>query len=358
MVQIAALLLAKRKKMKINPQDISVVVQGAIDKNLTPQCLKSIRKHLPGAEIILSTWDGSDVSGLDYDKLVLNKDPGAKTQFFTSNIKNNVNRQLVSTQNGLKRASRKYTLKLRTDFFLTGNGFLQYFDTFPKRDKKYSFFEHRVVVPSVYSREFSEQTGLPIPFHPSDFWFFGLTTDLMNYFMDTDLMPVSDLANFKYKYPNMIPYPACTFRYTPEQYFCLSWVRRHIKNVKMYDWTDLSDEIIDLSKHVLANNFVFVGFDESGITSEKHKEMLKNEYNIAGIITHDVFMHNYQRYCDKDFEIPKSPQGAPLKHLAVHWRAFKMPIKRFFYWFGEIFSIIYYFIFGIIYTVRKLFCKK
>ena len=37
--------------MKSN--DITVVVQGAIDRKLTPKCLKSIRKHLPDAEIIL-----------------------------------------------------------------------------------------------------------------------------------------------------------------------------------------------------------------------------------------------------------------------------------------------------------------
>ena len=61
---------------KIKSKDISVVVQGAINSEVTPKCLESIRKYLPEAEIILSTWEGSDVVGLDYDKLVLNKDPG------------------------------------------------------------------------------------------------------------------------------------------------------------------------------------------------------------------------------------------------------------------------------------------
>ena len=60
----------------IDTNDISVVVQGAIDQINTPKCLRSIRKRLPGAEIILSTWEGSPIDGLDYDKLVLNKDPG------------------------------------------------------------------------------------------------------------------------------------------------------------------------------------------------------------------------------------------------------------------------------------------
>ncbi|TXJ44182.1 hypothetical protein EPJ70_08075 [Brachyspira aalborgi] len=58
----------------IDTKDISVVVQGAIDKGYTPLCLKSIRKYLPESEIILSTWEGSDVENLDYDVLVLNKD--------------------------------------------------------------------------------------------------------------------------------------------------------------------------------------------------------------------------------------------------------------------------------------------
>ena len=42
----------------IDKKDISVVVQGAIDKEWTPLCLKSIRKYLPESEIILSTWGG------------------------------------------------------------------------------------------------------------------------------------------------------------------------------------------------------------------------------------------------------------------------------------------------------------
>ena len=69
---------------RVATSDISVVVQGAIagpskDGKAYPtrDCLLSIRRRLPGAEIILSTWKGSDVTGLDYDQLVLNDDPGA-----------------------------------------------------------------------------------------------------------------------------------------------------------------------------------------------------------------------------------------------------------------------------------------
>ena len=61
----------------MDTKDISVIVQGAINKNETIKCLQSIRQYLPGAEIILSTWEGSNITDLDYDNLILSKDPGA-----------------------------------------------------------------------------------------------------------------------------------------------------------------------------------------------------------------------------------------------------------------------------------------
>ena len=90
---------------KIQSSEISVVVQGAIDQNNTPLCITSIRKYLPKAEIILSTWEGSDTENLDYDILVLNKDPGGYRDICTKFV-NNLNRQLVSTSNGIKKASK------------------------------------------------------------------------------------------------------------------------------------------------------------------------------------------------------------------------------------------------------------
>ena len=44
--------------------DITVVVQGAVVQVLTQQVLQSVRAYLPQAQIILSTWENTDVSGL------------------------------------------------------------------------------------------------------------------------------------------------------------------------------------------------------------------------------------------------------------------------------------------------------
>src|SRR5688572_23523406 len=99
-------------------KDFSVVVQGPVMgkpgedyvKQKTLQCLDSIKATLPDAEVIISTWKGSDCSHLYFDKLVLNDDPGAISynDYELKHILNNTNRQIVSTCNGLKAASRKY----------------------------------------------------------------------------------------------------------------------------------------------------------------------------------------------------------------------------------------------------------
>jgi hypothetical protein len=121
----------------MKPNELSLVVQGAIDTNISPRtgqpitqsCLESLRTWHPGAEIILSTWPDQPLNGLDYDILVLSEDPGACNAFRpgTSRVQfDNTNRQIVSSRNGLRRATRKYAAKVRSDMIFSGNGWMQH----------------------------------------------------------------------------------------------------------------------------------------------------------------------------------------------------------------------------------------
>ena len=47
------------KAVSIDPKEISVVIQGPLHLDQGPgiyDCIESIKRHLPGAEIIVSTW--------------------------------------------------------------------------------------------------------------------------------------------------------------------------------------------------------------------------------------------------------------------------------------------------------------
>ena len=341
----------------ISSKDISVVVQGAVDYKNTPKCLASIRKWLPDSEIILSTWENSDVEGLDYDILVLNQDPGGyKHDFAIYNAPrsmNNFNRQLVSTLNGIKKVNRKYILKLRTDLILTNSNFLSYWNLFESRNSEYTLFKHRVLCSSIYSRENSCQsgTGFPTPFHPSDFWFFGLATDLTEYFGCSSLLDIVEASNWKFKYPNRLPYSSTLWRYAPEQFFCVNWVKKYYPDLQFEDWSDWQPQNIELSKNVLYNNFAFLDYEQSGIYSKKHSWAMLNKDKIQGLISYELFQKRYKEFCDDTYIVIKTPLSSYAK-LKKHFDKLIAPFININTWISEIFSVIFYFFVCILRLLR------
>ena len=97
---------------KYKMTDTSVIIQGPLNKR--PQNLiKQIDKLLPlGCEIIVSCWETCDDSILDAyrNKIILVKSPVP-----SHNLNNNLPLQILSTLNGLKRATKKLSLKIRSD---------------------------------------------------------------------------------------------------------------------------------------------------------------------------------------------------------------------------------------------------
>lgn len=60
----------------IPSEDISIIFQGAIHPIWTKIACKSAREHFSKATIILSTWEGSSVDGIEFDSVIFSKDPG------------------------------------------------------------------------------------------------------------------------------------------------------------------------------------------------------------------------------------------------------------------------------------------
>ena len=92
---------------------ISVVIQGPLHRSLAPTrgidaCVASVRKHLPHAEIIVSTWADEDLSDIDADHIVTSADPGVLLDF--NGNRHNTNRQIVSTVAGIQASSRDLSL--------------------------------------------------------------------------------------------------------------------------------------------------------------------------------------------------------------------------------------------------------
>jgi len=317
------------RSSRIKSGDISVVVQGAIDPQVTVNALDSIRRHLPDSKIILSTWKGSDVNGLDYDDCVFSADPGAHTSYLRLNpgkkFTNNTNRQLVSTQAGLKRVKTEYTLKLRSDMLLLNANFLGSFFSYPEHTNEYRIFKQRVIIPELFTRRRfemrSEKPPIFMPFHISDWFCFGLTEDIQTYIMDTPLMPKSDMA---YKFSSFsIERPErylCSWRwrYAPEQYYTISAVQRCYPDIQFRDWTDWNDTNIMQSEKFITNNFIVLDLKRHGITMPKYEPQITSNndgnYMIRGLYRFDLFEKYYKdvivnkrKGFNWDYDVEQSP---------------------------------------------------
>lgn len=256
----------------IDPKDISVVVQGAVNDEYTPKTLESIRKFLPGAVIILSTWKDCNTDNLDYDILIKNDDPGAPPYDESTKCFRNINRQLVSTLNGIRAVKTKYVLKFRTDLVLTGDDFIDYFDLFKVRFPEYKILNKRVIITNLY-------TILPeiLPLHPCDFVFFGLKKDVEDIF-DIPLAPIDKMINYFYeheltaRHKNKGYFHEFRHQYTPEQYIWYSFLKKHV-SVDFKHMFDTRTEILRLTDMSFINNLIIISADQFCIKSLKTPEI-------------------------------------------------------------------------------------
>lgn len=262
--------MLKELTVKSTSSDIGVVIQGAVHPVFTKEVIRSVRQYLPNAYIVLSTWEGSpEILGVD--KQINNCDPGAPVLDKHTGQKNNLNRQIVSTINGvrfLKKIGKKYTLKLRTDTNLTSCGFLSYFDMFNDRVETFKVFQKRLVICNKYVRP-----SYVFPFHISDWAIFGLTTDVENLY-DIPLEPESFTSwfdshelmpeHFFHQFKNF------RHRYCAEQYIWLQCLRKYYP-IQFDNMFDFSNGNIAASNESLINNFVVVSDQMFGVQYMKFR---------------------------------------------------------------------------------------
>lgn len=346
----------KNTHLETTPTDknISIVMQG-LPSPETKKYLQSLRRIFPNSEIILSTWEGTDVSFSKnlVDQIVFSKDPGGiASGFYQESIFiNNLNRQIVSTVAGIKAASRPYVMKIRTDFTLSNDKLLSFWKEYPSRDHQYSIFKHRIIVPSVFSRFFSDERNIPMPFHPSDLFGFGLKEDILLFYGSAPLATKEELADWKYKYPQLIPYRCNRWRYAPEQVFFLYAAKSKFPNIQFDDWTDVNQDNIQLSKKLLVDNFIFLNPGQFGLISKKQQIALdaSDRKLINGLISNETFDCLYcKRFNEKRFnETPTPTKRTAAERLIVHKARFQKQLRSFirnFNLFSEPFVILYYWI--------------
>jgi len=316
--------------------DFSVVVQGPIigkpgedyQKQKTLQCLQSIKQVLPSAEIIISTWKGSDCGHLFYDKIILNDDPGAISynDYELKKVLNNTNRQIASTYNGLKAASRKYAIKIRGDLKLEKASFLSLMDKFTEVNK-YRFFKHRILIPTYVSRD---PEKIPLLYHTSDLFQVGYTDDLQDLW-DIPLQPEPQTTRaFPYN-TLFINNPFRTYKYSnrfaPEQYIWYTFAKKRGLDLSIKYMCHIPIRIISPSLLSVIDNFIIASPEQLGIYIP---ESIKLKFNQHFLYTPEKWKKLYEEFCIKKskYQIHKHALLIILCSLKVIFSNIKYLLKQ------------------------------
>jgi len=231
--------------------ECSFVIQGPITisngENVTQRLIDGIRSNYPESEIVLSTWSSPE-RVINTTKTIFSKDPGViegvKSKFFQ-----NLNRQIVSTKVGLLSSTRKYSFKIRSDFYFINQ--VDLFDIINRllttTHKKPTIFNQPVIM--------SFQTPSIDIYSLPDWLNFGQTIDLLKIW-DISLATVSD--EFSHN----------GYQLSPEQYITLNMLKI---NSSQYDKVfSLNNILFRHDLNFLKRELLYVSRHSLGYQSHRH----------------------------------------------------------------------------------------
>lgn len=294
--------------------DITVIVHGPVLKDVSPAApagttlaaVQSVRKALPGARVVISTWTGSEAEGMGADLVVYSADPGALPCWPNARL-NNVNRQIVAMRAGLEAVGTKWVLKLRSDTLLTSAAMVKCWGRYQERNPCYRVFQERIITSALltwHPREcFQEKRFTPFLFHVNDMIQFGLSCD-MHKLWCIPLMPTSDFTYFKC--PELVGrIDRITNRRVPEDYIWTTALSA--AGFPTNDsWLDFNPSMIPVSELSIVNNFQLLDHDDMGFSCLKYPNFGDTHHPIgAPFFTHHKWLVFYGLYCDPDVRIPR-----------------------------------------------------
>ncbi len=268
----------------IKSEDIDVVIQGAIDSN-TVICAESVRKFLPYANIILSTWSRADASDVDYDVLHYEDDPGRNMITRLGNI----NREIVGRRGGCRECSRDYTLIMRSDSKIINLNFINWYESdLPDVSNGYNFLKERIVICSTGWFDNSI-------FFMCDWFFFGKREDIADMF-DLEIAPDS-LEEYPRRPGKRVPQFS-----SPHEYLAITWVKKHLPFFE-YDYHEFSTSTYQqMWKQIIAGNFIMGGFyKDYGILNLKepyYTNQLNNYSRFINGVNHLMLNAEYEDWAN------------------------------------------------------------
>jgi len=250
----------------VPPNLISVVIQGPLCRGRwlergADACIASVRNHLPGAEVIVSTWAGENIGELDFDQLVISTDPGSVRDCSGNSI--NTNRQLVSTLAGIKVATRPYVMKLRADLNLAAAIFAR-MGTFQDASASCQcrLFKEPITLTTLFIRD---PAWFPMLYHISDLVQFGRREDML-VLWDQPVFVENDLC---LPWPRRNPFGNyqgfSRVKMNAEQALMVGMLRKRGFNIQLDYPCQVKTAELERWENLLSHNFHVMDYEDAGI---------------------------------------------------------------------------------------------
>jgi hypothetical protein len=269
-----------RETESIPQNQVTFLIQGQIvhptqEVSGTKGLVDSIRRHFPKSLIVLSSWIGEDVKGIHADEIIFSKDPGSfPGALHGKEIPNNINRQILSTQAGLRAVKTEFTVKLRSDLVLSKPLALKVLARRPARmySSPYAVTREYVVVVDFTSIDPKKQS--PLIFHPCD-WIYGGRTEDINAIFQIPLMKLEDAVYFQKQSPLVWEKvrEGHLSKYRPEAYIWTSFLASKGARTPRSSY-EFSSNWTQQAEDFLIHNLMVVSLSQFGFISLKYPQAL------------------------------------------------------------------------------------
>lgn len=353
----------------IKENEVTFICAGKIftKNNLTLKCLKSIKKFFPKSRLILTTCDKKDNFNkfVKYcDEIIYNKAPDnigltclPECDWYPK--ENSYNHQQLLVNSALKVCQTKYVVKFRTDFVFNKNCFIKFYEKFlDVLGANAQVFKQKVLIYSCGTIN-PETKHCPLPHHPSDLFFFGLTDDLKLIYDGRFIS--KEFANYYLLHIHEKNPALFNHLYTPEQFLWLQLLDKlNTKYEKPQNYFDNTIKIKNDTLNLFLANFIifdqpYLGFKSKFdlkfiyndkktrfITTRKFLEYYENKLGSTNKLKHLIYFED--SFCKYNCTL-----RAIIKHVKTFFKYLSFPL--------EILSSMYYLILTIFFKI-KLSCLE
>jgi hypothetical protein len=311
----------------IDSSEISIVIQGRFNENCqssssnanTEDVIKAWRKLLPKAQIILSTWEQPKCSLNEVDILIVNQDPGVTISKCSEMApENNLGRQILSTQTGLRAARKFFSIKTRTDIMPFSDGFVSIFLKNRARNINYCIFDSPVVTCRFCTLD-PVLSGLSL--HVSDIFHFGKSTDLQKIWEIPIPKPCSGQNPADVGFDRLGRIITTTDRLLrPEQYITLNLIRMAAPEINLEYTYDDNLRARSEGECYIFNNFTIRDASEIGINLPER--MVRSSFQLELYSNRKIFI-NEIKWATADFSREKHQSNWKdwSSYIYEYWRS-------------------------------------